>query len=311
MLTAHIVTKNNVKTIQKTLYSIQPLKCPIQITDLGSNDGTPALIRRLGLSVEHMEADGRDVVLSKTTQSSGWHFLIRPGEVLAEGHRTLQTFRGTAANVRLIRDSFISYEVRIWTGETRFNNPIWPYPTIESDKLINVNVFGSDNNPSAVNEVNVWQDKNPTLGEPRFCKSMILFSQGRYKDFIHEVEQYIFLERKNNTKALTMARYHHAVANLLNGGKAQDSLKQLNLCVCAAPLMAEFWCAMGDVYYHKLNRFEDAAQMYENAIFLGSKRMSTDLWPMDIVKYQEYPEIMIESCRKIIAHQASYSIRPN
>jgi tetratricopeptide (TPR) repeat protein len=309
MLTAHVVTKNNLKSIQQTLESVKPLNCPVKITDLGSNDGTPSLIRRLGYDVEHMEADGRDVALSKTTQAPGWHFLIRPGEVLAEGHRTLQTFRGTAANVRLIRGTFISYEVRVWTGQTRFANPIWPYPVVESDKLIGVNLFGSDNNPDALDEVNAWQNRSLTLGEPRFCKAMILFAQGKYKEFMHEAEQYLFLEKQG--KAVTMVRYHHALANLLTGGKAQDSLKQLNLCVCVAPLMAEFWCAMGDVYYHKLSRYEDAMQFYENAMFLGAKRMSTDLWPMDIVKYQEYPETMIESCRKIIAHRAIYKVQPS
>jgi tetratricopeptide (TPR) repeat protein len=251
-----------------------------------------------------METDRRDVALSKTTLTPGWHFLIRPGEILAEGHRALQTFRGAAANVRLIRDSFISYEVRVWTGNALFTNPVWPYPIIESNNLINVNLFGSDNNTKAFDELKAWQDRCPTSGEPRFCKAMILFAQGKYKEFMHEAEQYIFLQKQG--KSVTMVRYHHAIANLLTGGKAQDSLKQLNLCVCAAPLMAEFWCAMGDVYYHKLNRFEDAIQMYENAMFLGAKRMSTDLWPMDIVKYQEYPEMMIKSCRKIISHRAIY-----
>lgn len=306
MLTVHVVTKNNVHSIQKTLESVKPLNCPIKIIDLGSNDGTPSLIRRLGYSVEHMEAEGRDTALSKTTHESGWHFLIRPGETLADGHRVLQNFRGVAANVRLIRDSFISYEVRVWTGSTSFNNPVWPYPTVTSDKLIGVNLFGSDNNLNALNEVNTWQSRTPTLGEPRFCKAMIQFSQGRYKDFMHEADQYIFLEKNHLSKSITMVRYHYALANLLTGGKAQDSLKQLNLCVCVAPLMAEFWCAMGDVYYHKLNRFEDAMQMYENAIFLGSKRMSTDLWPMDITKYEEYPQQMIDSCLKLISHRAIY-----
>jgi tetratricopeptide (TPR) repeat protein len=308
MLTVHVVTKNNAKTIQNTLDSVKPLNCPVKITDLGSSDGTPSLVRRLGYDVEHMEAD-RDAALGKSSfGKSGWHFLIRPGEILAEGHRTLATFRGTAANVRLIRDSFISYEVRVWTGETGFRNPVWPYPTVESDKLIGVNLFGSDNNPNAMSEVMAWQAKAPTLGEPRFCKAMILFAQGKYKEFMAEAEQYIFLEKKSS-RSVVMTRYHHALANLLTGGKASDSLKQLNLCVCVAPLMAEFWCAMGDVYYHRLGKFEDAIQFYENAMFLGAKRMSTDLWPMDIMKYEEYPKQMIDSCRKIICHRAIYSVR--
>ena len=47
MITAHILTKNNIKTIQKTLESISGISTKILIGDYGSNDGTIEFVKNL------------------------------------------------------------------------------------------------------------------------------------------------------------------------------------------------------------------------------------------------------------------------
>ena len=46
-LTIQILTKNNEKTIEKTIHSLLPLDPIFQIIDLGSTDKTTLLIKKL------------------------------------------------------------------------------------------------------------------------------------------------------------------------------------------------------------------------------------------------------------------------
>ena len=88
--------------------------------------------------------------------------------------------------------------------------------------------------------------------------------------------------------------------------RVKPALQNLNLCLCAKPLMAEFWCLTGDVYYHLLHDFKKAKQFYHNAIVLGHHRLKSDKWPMDITKYNTYPSKMIESCDELLKSTKLY-----
>ena len=69
-------------------------------------------------------------------------------------------------------------------------------------------------------------------------------------------------------------------------------------CLSYRPYMSEFWCLLGDIYY-KQKRYKKAKSLYENAIIIGSQRKSTDNLPIEIKKYKEYPNKMIENVIKI------------
>ena len=103
-----------------------------------------------------------------------------------------------------------------------------------------------------------------------------------------------------------MLRYYYAYVQLIHFKDAQACLKNINLCLCAKPLMSEFWCLMADVYYHLLHQFQFAKEFYENAIIMGNKRLKTDKYPMDISKYKSYPLKMIDSCDKIVSKTSFY-----
>ncbi len=90
----------------------------------------------------------------------------------------------------------------------------------------------------------------------------------------------------------TMTRYYYAMVKLTQKAH-KPALQNLNLCLCAKPLMAEFWCLMGDVYFYLLGKPDSAKEFYENAIVLGARRLQSDRWPMDFSKYRKYPERML------------------
>ena len=97
-----------------------------------------------------------------------------------------------------------------------------------------------------------------------------------------------------------MIRYYYAMTMLIYKKSYKPALQNINLCLCAKPLMAEFWCLMADVYYHLLNKFSEAKFFYENAIFMGSRRMKNDVNPIDLDKYKAYPNKMIKSCEQLL-----------
>lgn len=87
-----------------------------------------------------------------------------------------------------------------------------------------------------------------------------------------------------------MIRYYRALVNH-HAGKGHDATKDIIGCIVANPLMAEFWCLLGDIYCR--DRPDKAAEFYENGMILGEKRPKFDLWPMEISKYKKYPQEMM------------------
>jgi cytochrome c-type biogenesis protein CcmH/NrfG len=96
-----------------------------------------------------------------------------------------------------------------------------------------------------------------------------------------------------------MARYYLALVQGIIHNEVKEALQNIILCLSENVLMAEFWCLLGDIFI-KLDKFDYAVAFYENAILLGSRRLKLDTWPMQISKYQEYPNKMIEECNKLI-----------
>jgi tetratricopeptide (TPR) repeat protein len=66
------------------------------------------------------------------------------------------------------------------------------------------------------------------------------------------------------------------------------ALKHLTYCLSENILMAEFWCLLGDIHL-EIKDYKKAKEFYENAIILGNKRLEFDEWPLQINKYEEYP----------------------
>jgi tetratricopeptide (TPR) repeat protein len=123
-------------------------------------------------------------------------------------------------------------------------------------------------------------------------------SQQHWDQFIGYASKYLFTERTAK-KSTLMMKYYIAIVLCHIKQDATQSLKHILECLAVKPLMAEFWCLLGDVYYHRLGNYEKAQQFYQNAITLGSRRPKHDKSPIEIQKYRQYPEKMIVSCQSL------------
>lgn len=74
--------------------------------------------------------------------------------------------------------------------------------------------------------------------------------------------------------------------------------------------MAEFWCLTADIHYHLRGAMRVAEGLYENAVILGGHRSLEDRWPMDLSKYKDYPERMMDSCQQLIDESRRFTSIP-
>lgn len=305
MPTIQILTKNNEKTIQRCLQSVAIPNWEIRVGDLGSSDQTVELCRRFKVEVLKVSNMKRDQARAELS-TEGINVMLQPWEVFAQGHRILDQ-PVSDSYVKILNGQSLSKEIRIWNGKDPFENPVFEQPTRTTNNELGIifSSIGERNYEEDLQNVRKWKESQPILATPYYYESLCMLALGKQDDFLRVAEHYLFLDR-TGTIAPTMTRYYCALVYLFKE-KVRPTLQCLNLCLSANPLMAEFWCLTGDVYYHLLNRFEMALEFYENAQIMGARRLKTDQWPMDIPKYRSYPEKMIRSCRAIIAKSAQYT----
>jgi tetratricopeptide (TPR) repeat protein len=210
-----------------------------------------------------------------------------------------------------MHDNILSKEVRFWTKKQKFIYPV--FERVDCSSVSETDIIlcsrGRQDYQLALQEIEIWKNNNPMLATPYYYEGLILLALGQYEEFMIVAERFMYMNNKESM-ASTMNRYYYALVTLISKKKIKPVLQNINLCICHKPIMPEFWCLMGDAYYHLQGDFQLAMSFYENAIELGKYRLKTDKWPMDISKYKAYPEKMIDSCKKIIDNQGTFKI-PN
>jgi tetratricopeptide (TPR) repeat protein len=314
MLTIQILTKNNEKTIKKTLESVSFFNPQILIGDYSSDDKTIEICKNFNAKVFNLNNKTREEARNflSSQAKKGWNLWIEPWEVILQNSIDFEKLDSKFGYVRIINGNTITWNIRIWRDECNFLNPV--FERINSNHASDTNLILSSNGSLDCNYliscIKKWKEEKPLSVEPYYYQSCVYLSEGRYEDFLLSAEHYLFINNKTDISSI-MTRYYFAMVQLMKKKAYKPALQNLNLCLCAKPLMAEFWCLTGDVYYHLLNNFEFAKDFYENAIILGSKRLSSDKWPMDISKYNKYPKMMIESCNKMLSKRSEYIINLN
>lgn len=314
-LTIQILAKNNAEALKKTIQSVQPLNPKIVIVDLGSTDKTLEMALSMGAIIqrypvlEHDHSEARNRSLKNL--ENGWMLWLQPGEIIAQGHDQLKNVPFGLYNLKIFQEKTIMSDVRLWYHEHNlwFVNPVYEYLECKSDMFANAYLYSEFAGPQQVEEkLTLWKEKQPTSPKPYYYEASYLLSQKKYDDFLRVSEHYMFLSNNFLTISTTMNRYYYALVMMHHKHRVRETLQNINLCLTANPLMAEFWCLIGDVYYLLLKKFEMAKEFYELALHVGGFRKNNDLWPMDISKYQDYPEQMIESCNKLIAKKSAFEL---
>lgn len=301
-LTIQILTKNNEKSINQTVNSIKPLNANIVINDLGSTDNTIKIAKSLGCVITNYKFESRSDIRNHLCQqfNTKWHMFLEPNEYAISSLQPIIDNNKDICYFSILTNNILRKDIRLWNNHKniKFKNPIFEILNIESNDDLQV-VFCSDFvNYNYELELINWKKKEPTNPIPYYYESILALNKGDIDTFVNKSEYFLFLEPKKNSIPYVMNRYYYALVSL-HQKQVKKTLQNINLCIAANSLMAEFWCIVGDVYYHLLNDFDKAIDFYENAIILGSRRKKSSKWPMDILKYKEYPNSMIESCNKI------------
>lgn len=304
------MTKNNQKTIQSTLESITALDPIIVIGDYSSTDGTLEICSKYNAKIYNVEGKTRNQARSflNSQTKNNWNLWIEPWETWFQSAFDLDKIESKYGYVRVIRGQMLTWEIRLWNQSCNFINPIFEQIEAKQAETTNIILYshGGLDDSYAMDCLQKWKLDSPLSSQPYYYQACLQLAKGRYDDFLSTAEHFLFLEKENNIPVV-MTRYYYAMVQLMQKRAYKPALQNLNLCLCTKPLMAEFWCLTGDVYYHLFNKFNLAKEFYENAILLGSKRLASDRWPMHISKYNKYPKMMIESCEKIIKTKSNFT----
>lgn len=311
-LTVHILTKNNEKTIEKAINSLKPLNCHIVVADMGSSDQTIQVARSLKVETTWMPLTNYSELRNRIADESNteWHMYLEPWEMLVQGHQEIINLEfGDFFHIPVVRNSIISKEIRLWRkrSKVKFVNPVFERLNVEDGMDVQAVIYsgGERDRDETLTLLEDWKANEPTVNDPYYYQACLLLSEGKYEEFLRVSSHYMFIE-PNDSMPSVMNRYYYAMVELCHKKRVKPTLQNINLCLCAKPLMAEFWCLIGDVYYHLIHDFDKAKQFYQNAIILGRHRLKSDKWPMDVAKYNTYPTKMIESCDKILESSGLY-----
>lgn len=299
MITTQILVKNNEKTIEKTLASIASLNSKILIGNLGSTDKTIEICSDFKTEIIDINNIKDYSKIRNSLAQEGLNFYINPWEILVQGHEKIAEL-GEATNVYVFENNVISKEIRFWNSTDLFKNPVYETIINKNAKISDQIIISSKNKPKDVNEkiilVKNWMNERPLDLEPCYYFAICHLSLSDYKNFLFYANKYCNMENKINN-SLIMMKYYMSQVNLYLGN-IKESAELVITCLSYFPAFAEFWCLLGDIYYFQ-KKWDKSKCFYENAKIIGQKRKNKDDMPIEITKYKEYPEKMINNIDKI------------
>lgn len=296
MITIHILIQNNLNQIETTLESLQSLDCEFIFGDLGSTDGTADICKKYGkvISVQEPRHTARNKLLS--ISKTEWQFYIEPGETLSSGHDLFYFLEGLPKRVYVVADGVITKEVRIWK-ECQFVNPVFEYLQTDEAETINIFLAGAGQ-PNQLEKLLAWKKQSPQSADVDYylaCQYLVLKDYNRFSTY---AESFLFKEC-NPTYPAIMTRYYLAQVQLHVKKHVHEATRNIVYCLAQKPLMAEFWCVVGDCFY-RAGVPEKAIEFFRMAIEMGKSRPTDDPYPIEVAKYNEYPAKMIELCKAIV-----------
>jgi glycosyltransferase involved in cell wall biosynthesis len=306
-LTIYLIIKNNEATIEHTLESLLPLNANILVGDLGCKDETVSKCRQYGATIVRLSlnddlSQARNHLLKSS--DSKWNLHIEPWETILTGHEVIQqALLGPqiAYKMSIIQGDVITKQIRLWHKNTglKFKNPVFETLTNEDAKDLPAYIaVGPNNNSSLYLElVEKWRDRCPLATEPIYYTACSHLNGKNWDTFLNWAGLYLHQE-KSDAMSVYMTHYYCSMVNCYIKKDYQHAIQSLLPCLAKNPTMAEFWCLLGDAYY-AIKDYDRAKTFYENAMILGSRRLKDDGWPLEISKYKEYPQKMIEGCEKI------------
>ena len=206
----------------------------------------------------------------------------------------------------VLNKDVIVKETRLWNKNTKaqFKNPVFEKLNLQSTKVLDMIIY-QEHTVDISKKVDIWKRTNPLAIDVYYYKAFMALGDKKFDEFKSFIAHYLFNTNKLDIPHI-MSRYYLAFVQGIIENNIDNAIKNLAVCLAENPLMAEFWCLLGDLFI-RTNKFEEATAFYENAMILGSRRLKLDFWPMHISKYYEYPNEMISQCKKVLEHKSTFS----
>ena len=296
-ITTTILTCNNESTIERALQSASG---DILIGDIGSKDSTLSICKKHGASILEIPFENYSQAKNQLISNvkSDWILHMEPWEVLIQA-KFEEVDIAHSYHLQIISNGVISKSIRFWnkSKELSFVNPVFEIIDDDSKYLPSIIYSSPVNTLDHLDKINKWKKEKPTDSAPYYYEACVFLQQKRYDEFLSTAQKYLFLE--NTGIPVVMTKYYLAAIQLYIKKDASSSLRNILPCIATKPNMAEFWCLLGDIYYHR-KIYKKAVAFYQNAIFAGERRLKEDLWPLEIEKYRNHPNQMIKSCKSIL-----------
>jgi len=314
MITIQTIIDHNAPDMAGFFKSVSPLNAQVIAINIGASRECVDLCEKNGAEIYHPYSqdnlgEARNEVISKGSYE--YQMFMHPWETILQGYDQLKNLNKRAYIIPILDNSLMSKEARIWKVSTgiKFVNPVCEHLNEKTSNYIHC-VLSSTNSYDPVNrlqQVRLWKQQNISSADPYYYLALGYLTLGDYPNFLKTSVHYMHV---NTTKSIssTMNKYYFALVNTYIAKSFNPATQNITQCLEINPLMAEFWCLAGDIQYHLLKKYDKARHLYDNAKILGSQRKQDDPWPMDISKYQEYPDKMIKSCDDIINNK-SYFIK--
>jgi len=285
-LTVIMIVDNNEKTISSCLQSIRPYASQIIIGNLNSKDKTIEMCH--GCEIIEISSNNPNDLLQYSKNDNV--LLMQPWEFIASGADNLKDINVVHSSyIQILSGRTITKEVRIIKKNGSFNIRLQNFK-----KSVFLDIIAYSNNSNI---------SNATFEDSTYYKAYSLIKEKKYDEFLKHADQYLFVN--NSGVAATMLTYHTALVKVHHHNKSKEAIERIISCLSVNPLMAEFWCVLGDAFYLR-KEYAKAISFYENAIILGSKRKKSDIWPVELDKYKDHPNKMIESSKVIIRDSKTY-----
>jgi hypothetical protein len=302
-LTIAFLLKNNQETIPALIASIKG-KGVLLGGDIGSTDSTSEICKKNGVILKSVLSSSLSESKNKLLQfvDTPWVMFIEPWERLLSDMPKLNEMDKRSYSVQVIENGVINKPIRLWHTSRKlfFFNPIHEIIEDVNAEFLDIILY-SGHGKLVEDEYKIitdWRREKPMSSTPIYYESFNHLSSGRYDDFLNCANSYFFMEKKGI--AYIMMKYYVASVFLYVKQDQKKAMENLVPCLVANPLMAEFWCLLGDILY-KSKQYERAIEIYTNAKIIGTRRLKSDPWPMHIDKYCDHPDKMIESCKSILA----------
>lgn len=305
-----ITSRNNEKTLKECIDSCVCANSDILIADFSSSDDSLKIAENSGFKTLKMAFYNdysklkNELILECDTE---WMFFINANEIFIKNTNTILDFveKNHCAKINLMQEKIVTKPIRIINKQCKFTNPVYEYVINDAKQseiyLKSHTIQRFDEN---LNIIKKWMKEKPFSAQTHYYLSCLYLSNNKFQDFIRTSKYYLFLEKNKNT-SYYMTKYYLAMTYAYVEKNYQEASKILFEIILEKPLMAEFWCLLGDIYY-SLDKYEKSYHFYENAMILGSRRLKEDDLPFHIEKYKKHPQDMMLNCKKIIESSKIY-----